>query len=958
MTPQYNADELEIIERIHECEKKGSYRLSLGWKKIRSLPQEIEILSEKLTDIRIVSCNHLFDLSAAENLPKLRHIDLRSANALTDLSSLSGLQELERLFLDGCNSLTGLGALHHLPKLRVLTLSNCNNLSSLSGIEQLPSLIRLELRNCPNLVDLSSISSLVNIKHLDLSFCAGLRVLRGDPHTTKLNTVNLRALKSLDHLRVLKILASFPLDIGPDIHTNDCWPLLQELYCDHIEGAPAELGSGERDDNCLRRLVAWRNDLSMGFSSNSQLKLLILGNGRVGKTQITRRLASKDFDPRIASTHGVQLVRVTLIDADARALPSHLGVELNVWDFGGQDIYLGTHALFLDSRAIYLLAWNPRFEFGEQVFEHGEAFKNRSLNYWLEYINSLAGLQAPVLTVQTQCDQESDVDTPPRLPDHLHFGWLRNTYCSAATVDGMERLLLELKTAAKVQLERYNDVLLPVNWIAVSNELRRKCEVLRHKTISLKNFRALCQQEHFVTDPDALLAYLHRSGQVFWREGIFDNQVVLAQQWALEGVYAILDREKVLPIIRQQHGRFTAELLHATVWRDRTPNERKLFLSMMEKCKICFRIGRRGHDFIAPGQLPPEAKMDEFIRPYWRDTNPTVKVKLKYSFLHDGVMNAVLCEIGMRAGSAAVYWGHGACFYDSETEAVVRIRSGLPEREGGGWIKVESAGERSQSLVRIILDLILGCNIGAEPDIEWDSANKLYGQRHTNADSLRGSSSRLASRGENAKHFADLRIVQPPRYPEELPAVYVSYAWGCPGSTLADQLEVGLTKLNISLVRDKNKVRTGEWISRFIAELGRADQAVLLINDKYLRSPYCMRELLYLFQTSSSDFMRLDNRVVPVLDEELKISRAYERANYVAYWAEEAKKLSEIYEDLPLLSLSDADRQEWLATLDFCHRVSDLMAWVADKLMPRNASGVDAAIEIIAQRIGQATSQK
>ena len=53
-----------------------------------------------------------------------------------------------------------------------------------------------------------------------------------------------------------------------------------------------------------------------------------------------------------------------------------------------------------------------------------------------------------------------------------------------------------------------------------------------------------------------------------------------------------------------------------------------------------------------------------------------------------------------------------------------------------------------------------------------------------------------------------------------------------------------------------------------------------------------------------------------------------------------------------MISLSDADHQEWLATLDFCHCVSDMVAWVADKPMPRSAAGVDAAVEIVLQRIG------
>lgn len=45
-----------------------------------------------------------------------------------------------------------------------------------------------------------------------------------------------------------------------------------------------------------------------------------------------------------------------------------------------------------------------------------------------------------------------------------------------------------------------------------------------------------------------------------------------------------------------------------------------------------------------------------------------------------------------------------------------------------------------------------------------------------------------------------------------------------------------------------------------------------------------------------------------------------------------------------------ADREEWLAIQDFQHRVSDIMAWVADVLMPRGAAGLDAAIALLDTR--------
>lgn len=93
--------------------------------------------------------------------------------------------------------------------------------------------------------------------------------------------------------------------------------------------------------------------------------------------------------------------------------------------------------------------------------------------------------------------------------------------------------------------------------------------------------------------------------------------------------------------------------------------------------------------------------MAEDIARIWRGAIPAATATLRYSFLHDGVLRAVLCEIGKRAGWAAVYWGYGACFYDAETQAVLRIRSELPEREGGDWITVESAGDHAPMLARV-----------------------------------------------------------------------------------------------------------------------------------------------------------------------------------------------------------------------------------------------------------------
>ncbi len=58
---------------------------------------------------------------------------------------------------------------------------------------------------------------------------------------------------------------------------------------------------------CLERLRAHFRDLKVGESEITDFKLMLLGNGRVGKTQICRRLQGQDYDETVPSTHGVKI---------------------------------------------------------------------------------------------------------------------------------------------------------------------------------------------------------------------------------------------------------------------------------------------------------------------------------------------------------------------------------------------------------------------------------------------------------------------------------------------------------------------------------------------------------------------------------------------------------------------------------------------------------------------------
>ena len=152
-------------------------------------------------------------------------------------------------------------------------------------------------------------------------------------------------------------------------------------------------------DSCLDRLRAHFRDLKGGESEITDFKLMLLGNGRVGKTQICRRLQDQEYDETVPSTHGVKIGAAPLT-------APHDPATLRIWDFGGQDIYHGTHALFLKSRAIFMLVWTPESE--AHSLPRATAaftFRNQPLGYWLDYVREFGGEDSPVIVVQTQCDR-------------------------------------------------------------------------------------------------------------------------------------------------------------------------------------------------------------------------------------------------------------------------------------------------------------------------------------------------------------------------------------------------------------------------------------------------------------------------------------------------------------------------------------------------------------------------
>lgn len=838
---------------------------------------------EELTALDL-SATEVGDLRPLVNLPQLRRLSLRRAT-VRDVSALGEIGSLRELDLSG-TSVRDLRPLARLHRLEALDLTG-TSVRDLEPLARLQGLARLDLGSCAFVSDLAPVGRLANLARLDVGGCRGVRAFAPlRPLLPKLSRL---------------VLFETPFD---DLPAEVCGE------------APAE--------NVLAAVRAHFADLAHGPAADTELKLFVLGNGRVGKTQLCRRLQGEPFDEDVPTTHGVRLGH---LDLD---LPGGGPVRLNLWDFGGQDIYHGSHALFLQSQAVFLILWHPGLEQGEYR-EGGVAIRHRPLSYWLEYVRALAGPDAAVVVIQSQCDAPGTEAKPP--------ADVPSVACSARTGRGLDAVRAALTRAVAESLVRHPAPPIGVGRAAVRDRLRQ----VGRRTLAIDEFRSLCAEAGPVSDPDAVLAYLHRTGAVFHRPGLFDDRIVLDQQWALDAIYALLHRAETLPWLAGR-GRFTRRDLALTVWKGVADADQKTLLSMMESCGVCFRVrdvsprpDAAEWEYAAPELLPGWDAVAPLLGPAL-DPTPDAEAAARYRFLHEGILRSFLSRLGQVARDRAIYWRYGCWFHDRTTGASVVARAAWDADGAAGTVTVQARGGRAGDAVQAVLRLLEAVPLAK-------------------ADEVLRTSPRGDEPFPEVRPDGDRAVLAPaPPGPDDDGGreVFVSYAWGddhddagrLRGAAI-DRLCDRLGRDGFRVVRDTAAMRTGDLISGFMLRIGRGGKVVVVLSEKYLRSPYCMTELHLVYQHAlgqRDDFLR---RVVPLVLADAAFDTWEQRATWSRHWEEQYRRMEH---DLRHLGLDDFGR--YLLMKRWHADVGTMLGWIADKLTPRVARpDDDTAFDAVADML-------
>jgi internalin A len=133
-------------------------------------------------------------------------------------------------------------------------------------------------------------------------------------------------------------------------------------------------------------ILEYASGIEQATQPLDEAKLLVVGEGSVGKTSLIKRLVYNQYTGNEGKTEGIDVTHWEIL-ADGH------NISLNTWDFGGQEIMHATHQFFLTKRSIYVLVIDAR---------QGEE-QNR-VEYWLKLIQSFSD-RSPVIIVGNKSDQ-------------------------------------------------------------------------------------------------------------------------------------------------------------------------------------------------------------------------------------------------------------------------------------------------------------------------------------------------------------------------------------------------------------------------------------------------------------------------------------------------------------------------------------------------------------------------
>ncbi|MGH3983836.1 MAG: COR domain-containing protein [Pseudonocardiaceae bacterium] len=412
-----------------------------------------------------------------------------------------------------------------------------------------------------------------------------------------------RELGRLIKLEVLRLegnrLTALPPEIGRlinlefiDLGGNHLTTLSPELG-DLPEVVLLRLGGNSLREPLLELLERGANELFAYLRSlkdaepQYEAKLLLVGEGKVGKTSLVAALQGKPFIENRPPTHPIEVGKLRCKHPGLIA-----DITMNTWDFGGQEVYRITQQFFFSRRALYLVVWHPR-----------QGVEQNEVEGWLRRIRLRVGEDARVIVVATHADEmgspELDYPSLKQKFGDLLAGHYTIDSCSGTGIDELHQAIADQAAKLPQMGERWSR-----RWIAAHDEIR----ALSQPQITRQEFVTSCARHRLDGEATATLAnLLHDLGHIIYYgedDGLRDI-IVLQHEWLTKAISYVLNDQPT-----RAAGGVLDHARLKDIWGrdDAYPTEyHPYFLRLMEKFDVSHRLPEEERKSLV-GQLVPYEK--------------------------------------------------------------------------------------------------------------------------------------------------------------------------------------------------------------------------------------------------------------------------------------------------------------------------------------------------------------
>ncbi|NEQ39708.1 MAG: hypothetical protein F6K40_27040 [Okeania sp. SIO3I5] len=432
-----------------------------------------------------------------------------------------------------------------------------------------------------------------------------------------------------------------------------------------LRGNPLETPPIEIAENGIEAIREYFQQIKAeGTDYIYEAKLLIIGEGGAGKTTLANKIQNPDYQLRDEDT-------TKGIDVHQWNFPTknQHNFQMNIWDFGGQEIYHATHQFFLTKRSLYILVADTRKE-------------DTDFYYWLNVVELLSN-NSPLLIVKNEKqDRKREINQRELQGQFTNIKEILDT--NLANNRNLEKIRTEIQHYI-TNLPHIGNAI-PKTW----KKVREALELDSRNYISLTEYLSICEENGFKKDEDKLqlIGYLHDLGVClhFREDPLLNKTVILKPEWGTAAVYKALDNSKFY----DNFGEFTKDDL-VDIWHESIyANMHDELLQLMIKFQLCYKIPNTSQTYIAP-QLLTAAKPE-----YNWDENDNLILRYTYEFMPKGIITQFIVAMHKDIEEQKYVWKSGVILKKNQARAEVIEYYGKRE------IKIRISGQQKRDLMTIV----------------------------------------------------------------------------------------------------------------------------------------------------------------------------------------------------------------------------------------------------------------